>query len=362
MPISRVHRTRRLSSMIPLIAGVTLLASATVSVAESVTLRYAHFGPNRGDSGAAVTWLKDEIEKRSNGEIVLDVHWGGSLAAAPDVPRVVGAGLADIGSIVSSYTPGLLDLYEAGNQLVGPDNLWVAQQAIYELATQNEDVRKQFEDNNVVYIANLNAGFVQLICREPLTALDQMKDLKIRTGGPYTDVFRRMGAATIAMPQPDVYQALDTGVVDCNQNYHLTIDAFRQYEVAKHVIELDFGLVMAYGVIMNKDVWDDLGEEKQMLIRGVADDFNEFVVKYHLDAVEEVKKRLSSDKPEFQVTYSKPPAGMLDEIKKHGADLAKEWAASVNEKGLPADTVFADYQRLMEKHQAEFDSKGYPWE
>lgn len=343
-------------------AAVTLTAFAPAATADPITIRYAHFGANRGGMGDNMNWFKNQLETRSNGDIRLDIHWGGSLGAPADVPRVVGAGLADMGTIVSSYTPGLLDLYEVGNQLVGPSNLWVAQQAIYELATTNDAVKQQFAKNNLEYIGNFNAGAVQLICKAPLTSLDQLKDLKIRTGGPYTDVLKRMGATTIAMPQTEVYQALSTGLVDCNQIYHLAIEGFRQYEVAKYVVELDFGLVMAYGIIMNKDLWGDLTEDQRKLIREVADDLNARVVSDHLARVGSAKTKLSSDEKEYQVIYSAPPAGMLDQIKKHGASLADEWIESVNAKGLPAREVADEYQALIEKYQADFDKNGYPWE
>ncbi|GLQ06841.1 C4-dicarboxylate TRAP transporter substrate-binding protein [Sneathiella chinensis] len=339
-----------------------MTAFTPIVSADPITIRYAHFGANRGGMGDNMNWFKNQLETRSNGDIKLDIHWGGSLGAPADVPRVVGAGLADMGTIVSSYTPGLLDLYEVGNLLIGPSNLWVAQQAIYELATTNEAVKGQFAKNNLEYVGNFNAGAVQMICKDPLNSLDQLKDLTIRTGGPYTDVLKRMGATTIAMPQPEVYQALATGLVQCNQIYHLAIEGFRQYEVAKHVVELDFGLVMAYGIIMNKDLWGDLTEAQRKLIREVADDLNARVVSDHLARVGAAKAKLSSDAKEFQVVYAAPPAGMLDQIRKHGADLAVEWIASVNKKGLPAQEVADEYQALIEKYQADFDKNGYPWE
>ncbi|MCC3306343.1 C4-dicarboxylate TRAP transporter substrate-binding protein [Sneathiella sp. HT1-7] len=346
-----------------IVAATTALVSQPISaVAEPLTIRYAHFGANRGGMGDNINWFKNQIETRSKGDLLLDIHWGGSLGAPADVPRVVGAGLADMGTIVSSYTPGVLDLYEVGNQLVGPSNLWVAQQAIYELATTSEPVKKQFAGNNLTYIGNFNAGAVQLICKEPLTSLNQLKDLKIRTGGPYTDVLKRMGATTIAMPQTEVYQALSTGLVDCNQIYHLAIEGFRQYEVAKHVVELDFGLVMAYGIIMNKDLWDELSDERKSLIRGVADDLNARVVSDHLARVGAAKTKLSGDSDEFRVIYAAPPEGMLDQIKEYGAELADEWIKSVGEKGLPAQEVAKEYRALIDKYQADFDKNGYPWD
>lgn len=346
-----------------IVAAVTAVVAAPLSAnADPISIRYAHFGANRGGMGDNIMWFKEQIESRSGGDIIFDIHWGGSLGAPADIPRIVGAGLADMGSIVSSYTPGVLDLYEVGNLLIGPSNLWVAQQAIYELATTNEDVKKQFARNNIEYIANFNAGNVQLICKAPINSLDELKNLKIRTGGPYTEVLKNMGATTIAMPQTEVYQALQTGLVDCNQIYHLAIKGYRQYEIAKHVVEIDFGLVMAYGIIMNKDFWDELSDERKKVIREVANDLNAHIVEDHLIRVVEAKAELSAPGGEFGVIYSPPPPGMLDEVKKYGAILAEEWIANVSKKGLPAREVADHYQQLIDKYQADFDKNGYPWD
>tara|TARA_R100000005_G_scaffold96389_1_gene82857 strand:- start:4918 stop:6033 length:1116 start_codon:yes stop_codon:yes gene_type:complete len=359
-----LHASRRATCLFAgIVATTTALVAAPLSaMADPISIRYAHFGANRGGMGDNIMWYKEQIETRSKGDIVLDIHWGGSLGAPADIPRIVGSGLADMGTIVSSYTPGVLDLYEVGNLLVGPSNLWVAQQAIYELATTNEDVQKQFARNNIEYIANFNAGNVQLICKEPLNSLEDLKGLKIRTGGPYTEVLKRMGATTIAMPQTEVYQALQTGLVECNQIYHLAIKGYRQYEVAKHVVELDFGLVMAYGIIMNKDFWDDLSDERKKLIREVSYDLNARVVSDHLERVVEAKAELSAPGGEFGVIYAAPPAGMLEDVKKYGAELADEWIASVTKKGLPAQEVADHYRKLIDKYQADFDKNGYPWD
>ncbi|OWU83030.1 hypothetical protein ATO6_20580 [Oceanicola sp. 22II-s10i] len=331
---------------------------AAAATAEPLTLRFSTIVPNRGTSGADLNWIADQIKERSNGDLDVEIFWGGALAAPADTARAVGDGLADMGTVVTSYTPGLLDLYEVGNLLIGPSNPWVAQQAAYELATENEDVVKQFTDRGLHYVTNLNAGLIQLICREPINSVEDLKGLKIRTGGPYTEVLSRMGATTIAIPQSEVYQALDTGVVDCNQIYHIAVDSFRQYEVAKHVITLEFGMVMAYAIFMNNDLWNEMTDEQRAVITEVGKDFNQRVVREHIAAVEEVKTRLAADQG---VIYADPPAEMLEQIKTEGADLAKTWIASVEEKGLPAQTVFEDYQAMIAKYQADFDANGYPW-
>lgn len=343
--------------------GVVALMAGTAQVyADAVTLRYAHLGPNRGVQGSNIEWLKNEIESRTNGEVQLEIHWGGSLAAAADVVSAVGAGLADMGTIVSSYTPGLFELYEIGNQLTGTSNMWVAQQAIYELATENEDVKRQFSNSNIQYIANLSSGLVQLICKRPISSIEDIRNLKIRTGGPYTQVFDRLGAVTLAIPQPDVYQALDTGVVDCNQIYHITIEAYRQYEVAQHVIELDYGLVMAYAIIMNKDVWEELTDEQRTIIRQVGDDYNEYIVRTQVEEAEAVKGRLAAGVDNFKVTYTKAPVDVMEAITREGKVVAVEWMDSVRAKGLNIDGVNAHYEAALAKYQAEFDQNGYPWQ
>ena len=55
-----------------------LLCSAS-SAAMAMTLIYGEAGPNRGVRAEATQWFVDQVAERTNGELTIDVNWGGAL-------------------------------------------------------------------------------------------------------------------------------------------------------------------------------------------------------------------------------------------------------------------------------------------
>jgi TRAP-type transport system periplasmic protein len=64
--------------------------------------------PDRGVRAEAIKWFAEEVEKRSNGEITIDLHWGGALVGGREVMRAVESGFVDAGTFVPSWEPELL--------------------------------------------------------------------------------------------------------------------------------------------------------------------------------------------------------------------------------------------------------------
>ena len=102
-------------------ASVAALCLCSISVAaaqSSKQLRFAEFGPNRGDRADTIKWLDAEMRKRSEGKLGLDIVWGGALLSAKDAAKGLSAGVADMASIVPVYAPGRMVVYEVTDTAV----------------------------------------------------------------------------------------------------------------------------------------------------------------------------------------------------------------------------------------------------
>ena len=74
-----------------------------------------------------------------------------------------------------------------------------------------------------------------------MKTLDDMKGLKLRVlGGPPTEMAKALGAVPTLIPMPDMYQALDKGVVDGAAVPWEAMHGFRLYEVAKNFTMVPF--------------------------------------------------------------------------------------------------------------------------
>ena len=330
------------------VAAAALFAAGT-AMAET-TLRFSDYGPNRGARAAALEWFANELETRSDGELKIEFFWGGSLLGGRDTLGGVGSGVADMGTVVGFFTPKELQLYNIGDLPVDNSDIWVGMRAMYELSGTNEAMTKEFSDAGVHYLTNYSTGPVQLICRDEVKTLADLDGKKIRASGPYGDTLEKLGVEIVRMSQADVYQALDSGLIDCNQNYYYAMQAYKQYEVAPYALELDWGQNMSFGIVVNEATYEGLPDDQKQVLDEVASDFID-----HLAAVIEDDSSTSKTAMEKGVDGKSLTVNTLDQADREKLLDASQAAIDewVTRTGGAGEPVLAEYRDLIEKYRKE---------
>lgn len=342
----------------------TIAATALMTAAASAqtVIRYAEYGPDRGVRADAIKYFAEQIAERSGGDITLDLSWGGALVAGRDVIRAVGSGFVDAGTFVPSWEPNMLHLYEMGDLPIGSSDDWVAMNAIFDVSTENQALVDEFAAHDVVYLMQFNTGPVQLICKKPINAVSDFQNLRVRAVGPYIEAFRALGAEIVSFPQIEVYQALDSGLVDCNQVYWSNVTAYRLHEVAEHLVELNYGQMLGLVGVVNKGLWDELTDEQRALLREVGRDTTDYLARALMDLGDKVKGELTEGIDGHKVEISTPPADVMDVVRGQGDTLADHWKEAVAAKGLDGESVLADFEAAQERLEARRQADGYPWQ
>lgn len=322
-------------------------------------LRFAEYSPNRGVRGETLSWLADEVRKRSNGALTLEMHWGEALLKAEGTLKGIGDGVADMGTVTSVYTPREMLLYLLGDIPMANSDPWVGMRAMQELVTTVPEFKKAFDVHEIVYLANFSTGPVQLVCKRPLANLAELKGLKIRGTGPYAKTFGELGASMQRMPQPDVYQALDSGLLDCNQNYYYGIRTYRQYEVARNLIELNWGQNLGWGIFANKRKFYSLPPGQQRMLTALGKDFTDHFARAIIDANAQDREAMLQDTK--KVTLVVLLADQRTQLIKLGDKRVGEWVEQATKAGYPAQSIVQTYMALIVKYENERDTKGYPW-
>jgi TRAP-type C4-dicarboxylate transport system substrate-binding protein len=344
------------------IAGAILgLSFAMVGESIAKTLRYAEFGPNRGTRAEALKWFAAELEKRSGGSLKVEFHWGKSLLGTKAVLKGVGDGVADMGSVIAFFDPKKLRTYNIGDLPVENSDSWVGMRALYTLATTNAAFQKQFAANKITYVSNYTTGPIQLICTKKISTLADLKGVKLRGSGPYGKTFGDLGATVQRMSQPKVYQALDSGLIQCNQNYYYSMKAYKQYEVAPHVAELNWGQNMGFGIIMNKKSYDSLSAKEQKIVTSVGSDFIDHLAEKMMKGLSVDKAAMSAGIDGKKITVTNLPSNERAQLLAAGKKYVKAWIDGANKDGLNGLEIMANYQSLIAKYDAVRKSKGYPW-
>lgn len=239
--------------------------------------------------------------------------------------------------------------------------MWVGMRAVYDLASSHPDFVRQMADNNVVYVTNYSTGPIQLICTRPVRSLADLDGVKLRGSGPYGKALADIGASVQRMGQPKVYQALDSGLIQCNQNYYYSMKAYKQYEVAGHVLELDWGQNMGFGIVMNRRVHDGLGGAERAALAASGSAFIDRFARTMMEGKDRDRAAMAAGIGGKRIAVSRLPGGERSRLLAAGAKYVDEWVGAATKDGLDGAGIMARYEALIATYTRERDGKGYPW-
>lgn len=200
--------------------------------------------------------LREGVPKKSGGRInVTLASWPERNLTGPEIIRLVRSGQVDIGAVplntVSGEVP-MLDMVDlAGlNPTVGQARK-VAQALLPEL-------NKELERFNTRIVGMYPFAAQVFFCRDKVTSLADLKGKRIRTGGGSSNTFvNSIGAQPTAIGFPEVYTALERGVVDCAITGSSSGNGARWYEVSQSQYALPlFWSVSMY--VVNLSWWNKL--------------------------------------------------------------------------------------------------------
>ncbi|WP_206074269.1 C4-dicarboxylate TRAP transporter substrate-binding protein [Marinobacter fuscus] len=346
-----------------MIAGSIISLSTIGAAAAETTFRYGEASPNRGARADALQYFADQLEARSNGDLKLDIHWGGALLKYSAILGGVSSGTADMGSVLAAYAPQKMRALSVGDVPVPQSDSWVGMRAMYELMTTNAQMQQAFEDNDVVYVTNFTTSPMQFECAGDarLESLSDFEGKKIRASAIYAKILNDAGSNMVNFVFSEVYQALDTGLVDCSGTYLYAMRAFKTPEVVNSVAVMDWGQIAGFAMVMNKWSWDDLSNEQRSLMRQVG---SEMIDHYAQKLVEDREKVLAElptgslgNKVEVIRWSDEKRAELFAESDKY----IKEWIRDMEKAGYDGAQIWKEYQSLLKKYQNELDEKGYPW-
>jgi len=125
--------------------------------------------------------------------------------------------------------------------------------------------------SRLIVLGWMDAGTRNVYCDRPITKPADLKGLKIRMmGNPiFVETMNAMGGNGVAMGFNELYQAMQTGVVDGAENNEPTVLAQNHYQVKK-VYSLTGHLIIPEIFVFSKKTWETLSKDDQALLRKVS--------------------------------------------------------------------------------------------
>jgi C4-dicarboxylate-binding protein DctP len=273
--------------------GFSLASSGAAIAQQPIIIKFSHVVSPDAPKGKAAVVFKDLAEKYTGGKVKVEIYPNSSLYKDKEELEALQLGSVQLlAPSISKFGPLGVREYDVFDlPFLMSDDARARQMMASPMMA---DFHKKLEAKGVAPLGYWDNGAHVYTCNRPLIRPEDFRGLKFRIQGSKVldAVARALGAIPQTMAFADVYQALQTGVVDGEDNVPSNILTQKFYEVQKYLTVSYHGR-LTYAFIANKKFWDGLPEDVKVplerAVKEATDFFNETAAKDNEEALEKIK-------------------------------------------------------------------------
>ncbi|MBT9382880.1 TRAP transporter substrate-binding protein [Pseudooceanicola sp. CBS1P-1] len=246
------------------VAGAAVALGLSVAAAGAEELKFANFlaGGHPYTTGTFEPFA-EMVKEKSGGDVTVRLYNGGELGPGPveQYSRALD-GVADLSVSLAGYTANTFPLTLVAelpgvlNEETGTQTLW-----------DHIDMLKG-EYRRVQLVSLWSSAKNYIFSKDkPVRTLDDVKGMKIRVPSRNTGLMvEAWGATPVSMPVSEIYNSLQTGVIDAAMIDGTGVNAFKLGEVSKYLtIGID-STNSPFFILMNRDAFKSLSDKDQKAV------------------------------------------------------------------------------------------------
>ena len=243
---------------------------ATEAQAQQKTFKIGYILSRESQLGAGAAAFADEVAKRTGGKITIEQQPNAVMGGEVEMLKGMQVGTVDMAFITGAPLPNVVpevgvfnipfifrDAEHAHVVLDGPLG-----QSYLEKFRTKDLVALAWGENGLRHITN---------AKRPIVQPDDLKGLKLRL--PQSEVmmigFKALGADVASLPFPKLYEALQTGQFDGQENPIATILASKFSQVQKY-LTLSGHVYDPAVILVSTDLWNDLKDDEKVALSEAA--------------------------------------------------------------------------------------------
>ena len=281
------------------IAALALGLAGPASAQSPIIIKFSHVVATETPKGKAAEKFKELAEKYTGGKVKVEVYPNSTLYKDKEELEALQLGSVQmLAPSNSKFGPlGIREFEVFDLPYILPDLKTLRKVTEGPLGTR---LLKLLDAKGITGLAYWDNGFKQMSANKKLVTPADYQGVKFRiqSSRVLQAQFKALGSLPQVMAFSEVYQALQTGVVDGQENTWSNIYTQKMHEVQKYITETNHGYI-GYVVIVNKKFWDDLPADiRDPLTKAMkeATDFgNAQSQKENDDALAEIKKSGKSE-------------------------------------------------------------------
>ena len=257
-------------------AGLVFSAGAQAQAQAPIVIKFSHVVTNETPKGKGADRFKELAEKATKGRVKVEVYPNSTLYKDKEEMEALQLGA------VQMLAPSLAKFGPLGVkefEVFDLPYIFPTKDVLYRVTEGpvGKELFKKLESKGITGLAYWDNGFKVMSSNKPMHVPADFKGMKMRIqSSKVLDAqFRTLGANPQVMAFSEVYQALQTGVVDGTENTPSNIYTQKMHEVQSHLTVSDHGYI-GYAVIVNKKFWDGLPADIRTQLEGAMKDATKY--------------------------------------------------------------------------------------
>lgn len=265
----------------------------------------------------------EEFSKATNGRITIEVYHNNSLGSEEELTEMTRTNtLQGFFGNVTSGLPSFMD--EFG--VFALPYLFRTYDDAHEYLTQSEKAKELWDElegmTNLKFIGDsLNGSRALTTANTIVKSPEDLNGIMLRsmTAQVWQDVISSLGATPVPISYNELYVALQTGVVEGQDNGIANVFDAKFYEVQKYFYKTEHGYTIS-GFFTNTEAWNSLSEDEQKSFKDLfnkycIDEYNVLMEEYYKEAEEACEEAgmqiIEQDELDMQAFYDNA-AKMVD--------------------------------------------------
>jgi len=247
------------------------LGIAGLASADPIVIKFSHVVADNTPKGQGALLFKKLAEERLPGKVKVEVYPNSSLFG--DGKEMEALLLGDVQIIAPSLAK--FEQYTKQLQLFDLPFLFKDMGAVdrFQKSPEGQALLTSMQDKGITGLAYWHNGLKQLSANKPLLEPKDARGLKFRVqaSAVLEEQFKAVRANPRKMSFAEVYQGLQTGVVNGAENPYSNIYSQKMHEVQKYITESNHGL-LDYMVITNTKFWNGLPADIRSELETILDE------------------------------------------------------------------------------------------
>ncbi|WP_121633712.1 TRAP transporter substrate-binding protein DctP [Tropicibacter alexandrii] len=283
------------------VCGVlALLMTSSAAVAD--TWRYAFEEAMDEVQGKFAQKFKEEVEANSDHSVQLFPF--GTLGESDSILEQTQSGILQFVDQSPGFTGSLIP--EAQVFFVPyllPQDEEVLATFFKESKAINEMFPPLYAEQGLELLTMFPEGEVMMTTTEPVTGPADLDEVKFRvmTNPLLVESYQAFGATPTPLPWGEVYGALQTGIIQGQENPAFFIESTKMYEVTDHITRTGHNNFTT-AVMANKDFYDGLSDADKTVVDNAIDAAFDYIIEYQKGLTEEALDKIKEAKPSITIT------------------------------------------------------------